>query len=150
MADDRKVCVTNPAAEVSTGPYPDRRIRVGVWTESQPDGLAVNTILDPGSDVTLAADETAGLAVPGWSEPPLVLISGGTLLNLGPGMRLIMCDEAGGRRVAGEFEELCASGMSFPMPVLVSRLNIRVRKGASVFVELVTASWRPSQTQSPA
>jgi hypothetical protein len=125
-------------AEVSTGPYPDRRIRVGVYLLSH-NALVVNTILDPGTDIALAADETAGLRIPDWSEPPLVLISGGSLLHLGPGMRLIMCDEQGGRRVTGEFEELRRLGMSFPMPVPVSRLNIRARTGVTVLVEFVPA-----------
>lgn len=123
-------------AEVSTGPYPDRRIRVGVYLKSI-ESFAVNTVLAPGTDVTLAATAAEGLAVPGWSGPPLLVVSAGTLLHLGPGMHLIMCDEEGGRRVTGEFEELQSAGMIFPLTVPVSRLNIRVREGISVLLEFV-------------
>lgn len=123
-------------AGVSTGPYPDRRIRVGVYLKAR-DALVVNAVLEPGTDVCLAADEANGLPVPGWSEPPLVVVSGGTLLHLGPGMRLIMCDEAGDRRVTGTFEELQEAGMTFPTTVPVSRLNVRAREGVTVLLEFV-------------
>ena len=65
------------------------------------------------------------------------MISRGILLHLAPGMRLIMCDETGGQRVTGTFEEPQATGMTFPTPIPVSRLNVRVQPGVLALVLFV-------------
>ena len=119
---------------VSVGPYPDRAIRVGACVEGV---IVAERTFDPGADVVLGSDPAAGLAVPGWRGPSVVLISRGTLLHLAAGMRLIMCDEAGGQRVTGTFEELQATRMTFPTPIPVSRLNVRVQPGVLAFVLFV-------------
>ncbi|MBX3188621.1 MAG: hypothetical protein KF819_16510 [Labilithrix sp.] len=123
-----------PMNEVSTGPYPNRRIRVGVYVAAY-EAIVAEYVFAPGADVTLGADDTAALRVRGWSGASIRLIERGLLLHFSPGMRLIMCDEAGGRRVTGTFEELRDQGMLFPMTITVSRLNVRVRDGISVFIE---------------
>jgi hypothetical protein len=119
---------------VSGGPYPNRPIRVGVAVNG---ALVLERTFDAGTDVWLGADTSAALFVRQWSGPNTLLISGGVLLHLAPGMRLIMCDEAGGHWVAGTFEELQENGMTWPLQIPVSRLNIRVQEGISVFVEFM-------------
>lgn len=97
--------------------------------------IVTERIFVAGSDVTLGRDADAGLVVSGWSGPPLRLISEGVLLHLEPGMRLHMCHDRGEDRVQGTFEELIARGVVFPLRVTVSKLNIRVREGTSVFAK---------------
>jgi 8-oxo-dGTP pyrophosphatase MutT (NUDIX family) len=132
------------ARNVTTGPYPKRLIRVGIGLKDKA-GLASEGVSLPGADVVLAEDERAGLVVPGWNGPNLLLISRGTHLHLGPGMRLLMCDEAGGQRVCGELEELQGDGMTFPLEIPVSRLNVRVQDGVSVFVEFIEVGRRAAR-----
>lgn len=121
------------SADVSTGPYPDRQIRVGVHVTGR--WVVEETILEPGSEVSLGADASATLVWQGWAGPTVLIVEAGALLRLGPGMRIHMCDEAGGRRVKGTFEELLAQGITFPMPVPVSRLNISPGQGVMLLVE---------------
>ena len=52
-------------------------------------------------------------------------------------MRLHICHDHGEDRVVGTFEELSASGMTFPLRLTVSKLNIKVREGISVFAKYV-------------
>ena len=101
---------------------------------------AENRIVDertfpPGADVTIGADPNAGLVVPGWAGAAVLLISGGTLLNLSPGMRVNMCDDHGGERIVGTFDELFAAGVTMPIPLNRRRVNVRVREGVSVFTK---------------
>jgi hypothetical protein len=42
---------------------------------------------------------------------------------------------AGAARVGGTYEELTASGLAMPLPILGRRMNIRVREGISVFTD---------------
>jgi hypothetical protein len=132
------------APNVTVGPYPERLIRVGLALKDRP-GLVAEGMFLPGAEVVLGADKSAGLVVPGWSGPTVLLISRGTHLHLGPEMRLLMCDEAGGHRVCGEFEEL-QQGMRFPLEIPVSRLNVRVQEGVSVFVELTEVGRRAARS----
>ena len=113
------------------------RLRVGV---SQDAVLVTEKVFDAGADVTIGGDESAALVVAGWAGPTLLLILGeDRLLHLQPGMRLIMCNDDGSERVDGEFEELVAKGMVPPLQITVrSRLNIRVRKGISVFAHYLS------------
>lgn len=109
-------------------------MRVAVAVEGT---LVAEKTFDAGTDVTIGTGPNAGLEVPGWRGPNVLLISAGVLLNLSPGMRLHMCDEAGDHRVVGTFDELAAMGLTFPLEVPVSRLNIAVQQGLSVFVVFV-------------
>lgn len=119
----------SPSARIAT-----RRLRVAVF-DNDAGAVVAKAILDAGADVTIGGDSAARLVVPGWSGPMLVLIAQGHLLHVGPGMRLHMCHDDGEDRVVGEFDELIAQGLSFPIAVSVSKLNIRVRKGLSVFAK---------------
>jgi hypothetical protein len=110
------------------------RLRVGVYSRLE-DRVVAEKIFGPGSDVTIGGDSTASLIVPGWEGPPLRLLSAGINLHLEPGMRLHMCNDQGENRVLGTFEELAAGGVSFPLRITVSKLNIGVRDGISVFVK---------------
>ncbi len=119
---------------VSIGPYPHRPIRVGVAVGGD---LVVDKVFDAGADVTLGTDLAAALVVSGWREPNTLLISKGVSLHLAPGMRLIMCNEVGGNRVAGTFEELQAAGITSPIQIPVSRLTVQLRGIASVFIHFL-------------
>lgn len=113
-----------------------RRLRVGVYVASE-NRIVVERIFSPGANVTVGNDERAELVVPTWVGPPLCVLSDGVNLHLGPGMRLIMCHDEGEDRVDGTFDELTASGMTFPLRITVSKLNIKVREGVSVFAQYV-------------
>jgi hypothetical protein len=119
---------------VSIGPYPNRPIRVGIGLGA---AIVTERTFSPGADVVLGADASAGLVVPGWLGPNVLLISQGTFLHLAPKMRLVMCDEDGGHRVTGTYEELQAQGVTFPISIPVSRLNIRLREGTSAYVHFL-------------
>lgn len=133
---------------LTPGASPPLRLRVGV---SQDAVLVIEKIFDAGTDVTIGGDPSAALVVTPWSGPTLLLISGkDLLLHLQPGMRLIMCNDDGSERVDGEFEELAAKEMVPPLQITVrSRLNIRVRKGISVFAHYVADEGPPEQTPAP-
>jgi hypothetical protein len=99
--------------------------------------LVIDKVFDAGADVTFGTDPAAGLVVPGWREANALLISEGVNLHLAPGMRLIMCDEVGGNRITGTFEELQAAGMTSPFPIPVSRLTVQLRGLASIFIHFL-------------
>jgi hypothetical protein len=109
-----------------------RRLRVGVYVAKE-NSLVVERTFDAGADVTVGADESAALVVPGWVGPSLCVFSKGVNLHLGPGMRLHLCHDEGEDRVHGTFEELTDAGFTFPLRLTVSKLNIRVRDGVAVF-----------------
>jgi hypothetical protein len=119
-----------------------RRLRVGVFN-SREQKIIAKRLFESGADVRIGADATEGLVVPGWTGETLLLISRGHLLHLGPGMRLHMCHDEGEDRVIGEFDELVASGVVSPIPINVSKLNIRVREGISVFATYLTDDQPP-------
>jgi hypothetical protein len=50
-------------------------------------------------------------------------------------MRLHMCHDDGEDRVMGTFEELSAGGVTFPLRLTVSKLNIKVREGVTVLAK---------------
>lgn len=99
--------------------------------------IVVERTFDAGADISLGG-EAAGLVVPGWTGPTVLLMTGGNLLHLEPGMRLHMCHDNGEDRVVGTFEELAAKGITSPIQITVSKLNIRVR--ISVFTHYLAAS----------
>jgi hypothetical protein len=107
-----------------------RRLRAGAYVAAE-QRIVHERVFEAGADVTIGADEAAGLVVPSWVGPPLLLISGGNLLHLAPGMRVNMCDEAGGARIIGTFEELTARGEALPIAIQLRRMNIRVRDAGS-------------------
>ncbi len=93
--------------------------------------VVAERVFEPGADVTLGADATAALVVPGWTGPPLLLLAG-TRLHLGPGMLVHMAHDRGEDRVLGTLEELTAAGYNFPLELTMPRLNVTVRRGLSV------------------
>jgi hypothetical protein len=124
------------AADPKVDRVAGRRFKIGVCCSSPAEArIVAERIFAPGEDVTLGGDTTAALVVPGWEGPPLRLVSEGLNLHLAPGMRLNMCHDGGEDHVIGTFEELSASGFGFPLRITVSRLNIGVRPGISVFVK---------------
>lgn len=114
-----------------------RAMRIGL---KFPSNLSINTTrLPEGSDVVLGKPAPGVLAVREWTAPPVRLIEAGRHLMLGPGMRLIAVHEDGSDRMEGSFEELKAAGVSMPIFVNVSRLNIRVNALVTILIEYVTA-----------
>jgi hypothetical protein len=113
-----------------------RRLKIGVCRSSPSDArIVAEGIFEPGDDVTLGAAASATLIVPEWEGPPLRLVSEGLYLHLAPGMRVNMCNDGGEDHVIGTFEELSARGFTFPLRITVSKLNISVRPGLSVFAK---------------
>jgi hypothetical protein len=110
-----------------------RKIRIGVVVD--PDAIAEQRLLAPDSNITFGTSGADVITVPGWSGPEVQLISNGRWLALGPGMSLTMCHDAGEDRMEGSFEELSQAGVTFPLFINVSRLNIRVRKGVVMLME---------------
>lgn len=119
----------NPATGDRLG---GRQIRIGISIDKGP---FVDHILGPDADIVFGTGGPGVLAVPGWTGPDLRVISQGRWLTLGPGMRVIMCHETGEDRMEGEYEELVAGGVSFPVHINVSRLNVRVRQGVVMLME---------------
>jgi hypothetical protein len=111
-----------------------RRFKVGVYMRDR--GIVTERILEPGADVSLGGDERATLVVPDWFDPPQLVIEG-TRLHLEPGMRVNMCHDQGEDHVVGTFEELTAAGLTFPLEIIVSKLNITVRPNISLFVKFL-------------
>ena len=130
-----------PKEGVIEGSPADGPFRVGVCAYSNAEArIVAEELFEPRANVVLGDAADARPLVPGWSGQNLLLISDGTLLHLMPGMRLHMCNEGGTDRVVGTFEELVAQGMSFPLRVGVTMLNVRVREGLSVFVRYLPSS----------
>jgi len=109
-----------------------RRIRIGLKVHSD---AIVEQVLPPDANVVFGAGGPGVITVPGWTGPDLCVISQGRSLALGVGMSLIMCHETGEDRMEGSFEELSQAGVSFPLYINVSRLNIRVQKGVVMLME---------------
>jgi hypothetical protein len=94
--------------------------------------------LDAHADIRIGREEDdAELSCAAWAGPPLLLISADGMLYLAPGMRVNMCGVEGDARIIGTYEELTASGMTMPLPILDRRMNISVREGISVLTEHV-------------
>jgi len=111
-----------------------RRLRVGVCRRvGETASIVAERIFEAGDDIVLGADASEGLAVPGWTGPAVLVIEGGDLLKLEPGMRIHMCHDKGEDRVVGTFEELVERGVPLPLRINVSKLNIRVRDDISIF-----------------
>jgi hypothetical protein len=115
------------------GPLEGRRIKVGVFLHGQ-DTVVAQGVFDPGTEIVLGKDSRSNVVVPDWSGSPLWLISAGRFLNLKRGMHVLMCHDDGSHRLEGSVEELGAMGIKFPVELSVSKLNIRIREGLSVFV----------------
>jgi hypothetical protein len=49
-----------------------------------------------------------------------------------------MCHDDGEDRVVGEFDDLVARGLTPPIPITVSKLNIRIRDALTVFAKYLT------------
>ena len=111
-----------------------RRLRAVAFNYHQ-NTIVAQTIVPFGEDLTVGRDATARLLVPNWSGPTLVLLSKDQRLYIARGMRVHMCHDDGEDRIVGEFDELVASGLAPPLLVTVSKLNIRVRDGLSVFAK---------------
>jgi hypothetical protein len=109
-----------------------RSIRIGLKVHSD---AIVEQLLPPDANIVFGAGGADVVTVPGWTDPHLCLLSRGRWLALGPGMSLIMCHESGEDRMEGTFEELSQAGVSFPLYINVSRLNIRVQKGVVMLME---------------
>lgn len=123
-----------------------RRIRVGVF-DTRTDSIIAKAIFPSGSDIVLGGRRGDGLFIPNWSGARQLLISQGYLLHVHPGMRIHVCHDNGEDRLAGEYDELVARGIPLPIPLTVSKLNIRVRDGLSVFAKYLAddeADWPDS------
>jgi hypothetical protein len=119
---------------LKSDPLANRRLQVGLCDSSGVPKLVASKVFAPGSSITLGGGATASVRFEGWDGVDLLLISRGTLLHLGPQMRLDMCDDDGSGRVAGTFEELSAKGMDMPIRVRVCKLNVKVGSSISAFV----------------
>ena len=97
--------------------------------------LVVGRVFLPGEDVVIGSDPAASLSIPDWNAPPFLLITGNGGLYLAAGMRVNMCDARGSARLVGTFEELQAAGEAMPIEISMRGMNIRVRKGLSVFAK---------------
>lgn len=114
-----------------------RWMRVGVSANGTIIGEAG---LAPGSDVRIGRGDNATVVVEEWPAEALTLISDGIYLHLQPGMSLHMCHDNGEDRVRGSYEELVSKGMCPPILINVSKLNISIGAGVSVFVKYLTNS----------
>jgi hypothetical protein len=128
-------------AAVSRGYLARLPLHAAVYSNAA-GGLIAERVFDPGSDVTIGTGPTDGLIVSAWVGPSLLLISRGILLHLQSGMRLNMCHDSGEDRVQGTFDELIAAGMTMPIRINVSRLNIALGNGMSVFAKYVSDALR--------
>ena len=114
------------------------RIRAGVYVRAD-DAIVCERRLDAHADIRIGREEDgAELSCTAWEGPPQLLISGDGMLHLAPGMRVNMCGVDGDARIVGTYEELTASGLTMPLPILERRMNIRVREGISVFTQHIT------------
>lgn len=109
-----------------------RQIRIGVKV---PTSEIVEHLLAPDCDIIFGSGAPGVHAVPGWVGPDLCLIARGRWLALGPGMSLHMIHETGEDKVQGTFEELSQAGVTFPLYINVSRLNIRVNESLTMLME---------------
>jgi hypothetical protein len=113
----------------------NRRIRIGVYAAAV-QRLVAEATFESGADVSVG-DADADVTIPEWRGPNIDLISAGTTLHLAAGMRLHMCHDNGEGRIAGTWEELAALGIHFPLTVNVSKLNIQVREGVSLYIHFL-------------
>jgi hypothetical protein len=106
---------------------------------STPDEATIvsEAILPPGVDLVVGGGPPATLIVPDWTEPPVLVISDGTHLHLSPGMRVNMCGDHGEAHIIGTYEELLVDGLTLPITISLRRMNIRVKRGLSIFAKYV-------------
>lgn len=119
-----------------------RQIRVGL---KFPNTSIADHVLAAGSDLIFGVRAAGVFAVPGWTGSDLCLISRGRWLALGAGMTIHMCHDDGEDRMQGSFEELSQAGVSFPLYINVSRLNIRVNGLVSLLMEYTPDQPPPEQ-----
>ena len=124
-----------------------RPLRVGVF-DSRAQKIVFESIFPSGVDLIAGHDEGANLWLPSWVGPNALILSDGHLLHLAPGMRVHMCHDEGEDRVQGEYEELLAIGMTFPFPINVAGLNIRMQEGITLFGRFLTAD-EPDWNHAP-
>lgn len=137
--------MTNETLSTNTGP----RLHLAVClvrSEEDAEVVAEQTF-DASTDVRLGGTTRDALLVPGWTGPPVLLISADGFLHLRPGMRVNMCGDHGASRVVGSFEELLASGIPIPIPILRRRMNIRIGEGVSIFAKYVDDRGRAVSSQ---
>lgn len=101
------------------------------------DRVEIERVFNPGDAVSIGSAPGASLLVPTWRGSTHLLLDGERFLHLGPGMRLHMCHDEGEDRLEGTYEELLAVGTAFPLHVNVSKLNMKVQEGISVFVKFI-------------
>lgn len=115
---------------------PRGKVRTLTYVTATDSG--VERSFDAGEGITIGSDPE-GLVIPGWAGESVVLISGDSL-HLRPGMRVNMCDDVGGDRLVGEFEELAEAGtQSKVIPIRGRRINVRVSAGITVFIQPATS-----------
>ena len=113
------------------------RIRAGVYIQAE-DAIVCERRLDAHSDIRIGREEDgAELYCAVWTGLPQLLFSADGMLHLAPGMRVNMCGPHGDARIVGTYEELVASGLTMPIPILERRMNVRVRDGITVLTEHV-------------
>jgi hypothetical protein len=129
-------------------PLNQSRLHVAVCRSAADKATIVcEATLSAGVDLILGSDSTASLVVPDWTGPSVLLISGDGFLHIGPRMRVNMCGDGGVGRIVGTFEELLASGVAMPLPTMMRRMNIRVRRGMSVFAKYVNERGEPMKSE---
>jgi hypothetical protein len=127
-----------PPSETSTHHrIAGRRLRIGLY-DNRANQILAKKVFAPGSDVTIGKAPDDGFVLPTWSGSSLRLISAGQFLHLEAGMRLHMCHDDGEDRVVGEFDDLVALGLTPPIQITVSKLNIRIRDGLTIFAKYLT------------
>jgi hypothetical protein len=124
-----KIIPPNHANPSSGDRLVGRRIRIGVKVHG--DGI-VEQLLPPDANIVFGGGGAGVLTVRGWTA-----VAG---WYWAPGMSVIMCHESGEDRMEGTFEELTQAGVSFPLHINVSRLNIRVRAGVVMLMDYMRTS----------
>lgn len=128
--------MTTPQPPQADNPIAGRSIRVGVY-DSEAKALIAEVTLPPGSSVILGSD--TGCTVPlnvGLGVDRLEIVSDAGLLHFSSGMRINLSsdDET---EVKADADELATMGITSPVPVRWTRIDIRVRPTLSVMIRYV-------------
>jgi hypothetical protein len=87
------------------------------------------------ADLVVGSAGSATLRIPNWSDADVLLVSKGTHLHLGPGMRINMCGEGGVDHLIADYEQLVAQCVTLPIAIGYRTMNITLRRGLSIFAK---------------